>query len=116
MKTPEVLLAWEETVAVLMDYTMKFPKSTRFTFAQRMEHLALDVLEALTSARFTSRGHTHAALRVANDSLVRLRALIRLGHQRRLLSNQAYEQLSRRLEATGRSVGGWTRALQGSKP
>lgn len=109
-EVPQVLLGWEETIGVLLDTTEKFPKGVRFTFAQRIDHAALDVLEALTTARYAPRGQKQAALKAASHGLVRLRTLVRLSHQRRYLSNAAYERLSRRIEVTGSQVGGWFRA------
>ena len=107
VKPPEVLVAWEETTLLLLERTEKFPKSQRFIFAQRMENLALDVLEGLQAARYAPRGAKAEILRSVDAHLARLRLLIRLAHRRQLLSNSTYEQLSRRAELTGRQVGGW---------
>lgn len=111
LKPPEVLVTWEETALMLFERTQGFPKKDRFVFAQRMEGLALDVLEGLQAARYAARADKADVLRGVDGALARLRILVRMAHRRRLLSNAAYEQLSRRTELTGRQVGGWRKIL-----
>lgn len=89
-------------------------RSARFTFAQRMDGLALDVLEDLVDARFASASAKREALLRADRRLARLRALVRMSHRRRYLDHAGYETMSRRLEVTGRMLGGWLR--QGTAP
>ena len=43
---PALLVHWEKTLGDLLDRTAGFPKSVRFTFAARVDGLALDVMEA----------------------------------------------------------------------
>ena len=104
---PVLLGLWEEFVGDLLDRTARFPKGVRFTFATRMENLALDVLEELVEARYASGRSKQEALRRADARLGRLRVLVRLAHARRLLAASGYEHVSRSLDECGRMLGGW---------
>lgn len=104
-----VLVEWERTIGEILDRTVRFPKVVRFTFSQRVDGLALDVLQGLVEARYARGGAKEQALLRVSQALVQLRALLRLSHQRKFLDHQSYEALSRQLEGTGRQVGGWLR-------
>ena len=115
---------WEQVLGDLLDRTMKFPRSVRFTLAGRMDNLALDILERIVEARYSSGPRkaevlreadlTLARLREADLTLARLRALVRLSHARRHLDHRVYEHVSRGLEGAGRMLGGWRRQQGGS--
>ena len=108
MAEPPVLIArWEQIVGDLLDRTAKFPKVVRFTFASRIENLALDVLEEIVDARFASGSAKQEALRRADSRLARLRVLVRLAHDRRYLDHRGYEHVSRQVDEAGRMLGGW---------
>ena len=52
---PQLVVHWERSLGDLLDRTASFPKSVRFTFASRIDGLALDILEALVRARWVRR-------------------------------------------------------------
>ena len=60
-------------VAWLLPTTARLPKSIRFTFSQRIDNLALDVVEDLIEARYTR--HKQTILKRANLRLEKLRVL-----------------------------------------
>jgi len=86
----------------------KFPKSHKFTLGDRIEAIALDVLEALIEATYTRERTQH--LRRANLGIEKLRFLLRLAADLRLLDRRRYEHAARTLDGTGRLVGGWMKA------
>ena len=90
----------------------KFPRSHKFTIGDRIEVLALDVLEALIEATY-SRERTHH-LRRANLGIEKLRFLLRLAADLRLLDRRRYEHAARSLDDTGRLIGGWIKAHDAS--
>ncbi len=108
-----LVVFWERALPDLLVRTARFPKSARFTFAQRLDGLALDVLAALVEARFSSGATKAAALRVADVGLAKLRALLRVSFSMRYLDPTGYEHLSRVADEAGRMLGGW-RKQQGS--
>ncbi len=106
-EVPPLLALWEVVLGELLDRTVKFPKTVRFTLAQRIDGLALDVLEALVEARFLRGPRRVAALERVDLALVKLRLLLRLAYERRHLDGRGFEHLAGRLDEAGRMVGGW---------
>jgi hypothetical protein len=106
-EAPALVGQWERVVGDLLDRTAKFPKTVRFTFAARIEGLALDILEEIVEARFAEGAAKQEALRRADARLARLRVLVRLAHDRRHLDHRGYEFVSRNIDEVGRMLGGW---------
>ena len=104
---PVALVRWEQILDDLLTRTEKFPKRARFTFAVRIEDLALGVLDALVQARWARDKSEPLAL--ANRDLERLRVFLRLAHARGFLPHEAYERTSRDVDECGRMIGGWIR-------
>jgi hypothetical protein len=95
-------LAW------LVPTIEKFPKNHKFTVGDRIQVIALDVLEALIEATYTKERLQH--LRRANLGIEKLRFLLRLAGDLRLLDRRRYEHAARTLDETGQQIGGWTKA------
>ncbi len=106
-----VVVLWERTTGQLLDHTMRFPRAVRFTFARRIDDLALDILERLVEARYAERGRKLALLAEADGRLARLRALLRLATDRGYLSQGALLAVMKPVDETGRMLGGWRRSL-----
>ena len=103
-----VFVHWEQTLGEILDRTGRFPKSVRFTLAERIDVLALEVLEHLVEARY-SRSKA-AALTRAGLAIEKIRLLCRVAHDRGHLDHRGYEVLSRRRVEAGAMVGGWRRS------
>ena len=100
-----VFVQWMEFIEWLLQRTEKYPRRARFSFAMRIENIALDVVEDLVEARYTKeRG---AILKRANLKLEKLRILLRLSYKMRYLSVNGYEFAIRRIDEVGRMLGGW---------
>jgi 23S rRNA-intervening sequence protein len=104
-RTGAAIEAHYRFLAWLMPTIEKFPKSHKFTIGDRIETIALDVLEALIEATYTKERTQH--LRQANLGIEKLRFLLRLAGDLRLLDRRRYEHAARTLDDTGRLVGGW---------
>ena len=89
----------------LLDRTQKFPKSSRFTFGQRIDNLALDIVEAVVTARYSRR--RRVIITEANLKLTRLRVLLRLATGRRYLSRRRYFHVIEKIDEIGRMLGRW---------
>jgi hypothetical protein len=83
----------------------RFPRSRKFTLGDRIEVTALDVLEELIEATYNKE--RAACLRRANLGIEKLRFLLRLAADLRLLDRKGYEHAVRTLDGTGRLIGGW---------
>jgi len=97
-----IFVQWERVTSEILERTMKFPKALRFTFAQRVDNLAIDMLEGLAAAQYASGGAKRALLGEVDSRLLRLKVVLRLCHQRQILDHGAYEHLARELDAVGR--------------
>lgn len=102
---PIIFVKWMEFLTWLLPVTEKFPKRIRFTLANRIENLALDMVEDLVEARYTHK--KHAILRRANLRLEKLRVLLRISKEQQHLSYKSYEHAIREMNEVGRMLGGW---------
>lgn len=99
---------WMDLTRWLFERTQRFPKTLRWTLTQRLESLALEILEDITTAGYQS--NKTRALRSADERLNRLRVLLRLTHELGHLSHGHYEEAACRLAEAGRILGGLLRA------
>lgn len=86
----------------------KLPKSHKFTLGDRIQNQALDVLEALIEATYTRDRVGH--LRRANLGIEKMRYLIRLAVDLKVIDKRRYEYAARTLDDIGRSIGAWAKA------
>jgi hypothetical protein len=96
------LIAW------LIETVERFPRSQRFLLGDRIQTVALDVLNALIEATYTRDRRGHLAR--ANLGLEKLRFLMRLAFDRRHLDARRYEHGARSIDEVGRLVGSPTPA------
>ncbi len=106
-KADEMLIftRWVDFLEWLLPALDKFPKKIRLTFTQRIESLALDIVEDLVEARYTA--NRRLILKRANLRLEKLRVLMRIAHKMRYLSNESYRHCAKSIDEVGRMLGGW---------
>ena len=109
---PALLVLWERLIGDLLDRTAKFPRVVRFTFASRIDGLALDFLERVAEARWAAIPRQRELLAQADLLLVRLHVLLRLAHDRRYLDTGGFEHVVRGVDEAGRMLGGWRTHLE----
>jgi len=107
-RTGAAIEAHYQFLTWLMTTIEKFPKSHKFTVGDRTQIIALDVLEALIAATYSKERAQH--LRQANLGIEKLRFLLRLAADLRVLDRRRYEHAARALDETGRLIGGWMKA------
>ena len=100
---------WSDFVCWLMPLTDGFPRKARLTLVRRIDDLALDVLDDLTTACYTRQKRD--TLDAANLKLTRLRVMLRLARDLQYLSRDRHEGAVRTIDQIGRMLGGWTRSL-----
>ncbi len=83
----------------------RFPRSQKFLLGDRIQGVALDVLEALIEATYTRQ--REMLLVRANLGIEKLRFLFRLARDLRYLDARRYEFAARALDDTGRKIGAW---------
>ncbi|MCP4379508.1 MAG: diversity-generating retroelement protein Avd [bacterium] len=102
---PIIFVKWMEFLKWLLPQLENFPKRVRFTLANRLDNLALDLVEDLIEARYTH--DKQPILRRANLRLEKLRVLLRISYEQRYLSYNSYEHATRAVNEVGRMLGGW---------
>ncbi len=107
----KVFVRWRRFLAWLLSATEKFPKRVRFTFSSRLGNLALDILERLVEAAYTSNKTT--LLRRVNLDIEKMRVLLRISHEQRYLGDRGYEHAVKELYEIGRMVGAWIKQQEG---
>ena len=107
-RTGAALEAHYQFLAWLAPTVEKYPKSHKFSLGDRIMSLSLDLLECLIEATYTKDRLQH--LRRANLGIEKLRFLLRLSADLRVLDRKRYEHAARTLDETGRMVGGWIKA------
>lgn len=105
-----VLQKWEESVSWLLQHTDRWPKSARFTLAQRVQNHALDIVEALVLARY-DRAARPRLLKEANLRFERMRLLFRIARGQGIMSAPGFEGAMRRVDEAGRMVHGWRQSV-----
>ncbi|MBT5231458.1 MAG: diversity-generating retroelement protein Avd [Methylococcales bacterium] len=100
-----VFVDWMQFLDWFLPVTNKFPKSIRFTFSDRMQNLALDIVEDLVEARYTK--NKKSILKRTNLRLEKLRILIRLSYQQKYIAHKQYEHANRAIYNVGKQIGGW---------
>ena len=88
----------------------KFPRSQKFVLGDRIENLLLDLLELLIDAAYSRK--KVSLLRSANLKLEKLRYLMRLSKDLKLINMKGYELSARAIEGIGASIGGWLKYSQ----
>lgn len=91
----------------LIPATEKFPKSQRFTLAQRIRDTALDFYEYLLEARKVGLLARRDVLLRADVTLEKLRIHLRLSMEMEYLKFPQYEHASGQVVEIGRMLGSW---------
>ncbi len=102
-----IFTKWMEFLEWLLPTTERFPRRVRFTLSQRIENLALDIVEDLVEARYNRR--KAEILAQANLRLEKLRILLRLSYRQKHLASRQYEHAMKMLHNVGQMLGGWLR-------
>ena len=89
----------------LLKHTGKFPKSHRFSVAVRLENAILDFIEYTTVAN--KRRDKLPLLKKADETLARLRLMLRLSYELEFINLKSYEFGSKQVSELGRMLGGW---------
>ena len=106
-----IFIKWLDFVKWLLVATNNFPKKTRFTLADRQISIALQIVEDLVEARYSR--NKSSILRRVNMNLEKLRVLIRICFETRVLPRKGYEQASYSINEVGKMLGGWMKQQDG---
>lgn len=88
------------------------PKGDRYALWLRCENESLDLLEAFLTAGHATPAERLPMLKETSGKLDKLKILIRLSHDLRLLDQKKYIQVQTILDEIGRMLGGWLKSLK----
>jgi len=108
-RTTQAVPKLYDVIAWLLVRVEKFPRSQKFTLGDRIVNIALDILDTLIEATYTRK--RLPLLQKANVQLEKLRFLIRLCHDFKLLSAKQYAYISHEINEVGKLVGGWIKSV-----
>jgi hypothetical protein len=89
----------------LFPHIGKFPRDYRFILGDRMQNCLLDVCGQLITARFTKE--KREILKAVNIELEKLRYMVRLCKDLKLMDFRRYEYAAGAINGIGVYVGGW---------
>lgn len=104
------LLAW------LIPHLESWPRAQRFLLAREVLDSATAFYRLLLRGRKVQGRDRAAVLLDADVELETLRALLRLGQERKYMSLDQYAHISRILVELGRQLGGWRAKVEGFQP
>ncbi|MBM3726975.1 MAG: diversity-generating retroelement protein Avd [Acidobacteria bacterium] len=107
--SPVIVLKTYDFVLWLCQRVRDFDRAFKFTLGDRIVQSGIDFLTGVVTASYSNAGKA-AILKTASTELTRLRYLIRLAKDLKLLALQSYGHASRSLEEIGRMLGGWMKA------
>lgn len=99
---------WMDTVPWIMARTERFPKNLRYSLAQKIDNICLEILELIVQTIYSQA--KREPLSKINLKLDVLRALIQMAFKLQRLSESQYEYISRILLDCGKMVGGWLKS------
>ncbi len=91
----------------LLPATNNFPRAHRHTFTQRLLGAAFDLREQLEAAQHRAGRDRLAQLKLADESLDKVRVYLRLAAKWDWLSKGQYQHVALMVSEIGRLLGGW---------
>jgi len=90
-----------------MNIVSHIPKTSRYTIGTRIENKFLDLLELAYAAYYTEKEKKSAKIDECISVLDKLKFLISVALEAKLIANKQYEELALKLDEVGRMLGGW---------
>ena len=102
-----ILVEWEPLLHQILDCTMRFPKSVRHSFVDRIDGLCLDCTSTIVKAQYSPKEDQPVYLQQINQMLAQIRLLLRISTDRKYLSIGQLKVLIEGLENIGYQVNTW---------
>jgi hypothetical protein len=107
-----IFVKWTEFLKWFLPTLEKFPKKSRFTITNRIENMALDIVELLIEAKY--KKEKKFILKKVNLQLEKIRILLRISCEEKLISTKSYNFAVKSINEVGMMLGGWLKQQKGS--
>ena len=97
---------------IFHEYSKAFPKSEKYTLAEKIKAYSLEILELYIQAETAKRDWKQPILEKASGKIGLLKLLARLTNEIKVLDDRKYLELSDRLRELGRMTGGWIKTIR----
>ena len=87
------------------------PKRDRYTWGEKCEHLAIQILADLAKASFLPKYKKRQLILEASTTLDLLKIFLRLGHELKILNRKQYIIHQGELQTMGKMIGGWLKTV-----
>ena len=109
----------EHTVTVYkrwQEYRDHFPKKSRYTLADRIDALFIQILELLFVGSYQSKSEKLPTIAAALRKSDVLKFLLRIAWETHALDTKKYAAISEEMRELGRMIGGWKKGLESKTP
>lgn len=107
---PPIFVLWVDFLKWLFLTTEKFPKKSRFTIVNKLDNLAINILDQIIEARYSKK--KLFIVKNINLEVEKLRVLLRISFELRFMPVKSYEYSMRQLYEAGSMAGGWVKYLE----
>jgi hypothetical protein len=112
MKDQPIVMKTYDLLKEIIPILNNFPRSFKFSLAERLQNLISDCLELLIEAYYTSPREKKPILKKVNIKLEQCRFYLRLGLELGIYSTKTYAPLIHKVDEIGRMTGGWIKSLR----
>lgn len=106
-----VLTRVEDWIVAMESSLRKFPKSHRFTIAQKIELTSFECLDHIASANLDKPGRPNHIF-LARVAIERLMVLVRISKRLKLIDVKNYEFYAEKLVEIAKMLAGWARVAK----
>jgi hypothetical protein len=85
----------------------KLPKTVKYSLGLKIENLFIDSIEAISVATFLQRSEKLPYLKKAISRVDTLKVFLQMIWEMKLLDTKQYAEISEKLAAVGKMLGGW---------
>jgi hypothetical protein len=111
LENASILSRIKEGYLIWLNILPHIPKSARYTIGVRVENMFFDLLELSHTTYFNQRKEKSHNLSVCISKLDILKFFVSIMWETRLISNNQYEDIAKRLDEIGKMFWGWKKSL-----
>lgn len=89
----------------------QIPKRDRYTWGERCEMLALDLLKTVSEAEFAPSGNKRILLQKSSETVDLIKIYLRLGSDLKILDQKKYIAREYEILEVGKMIGGWKKSV-----